>query len=95
MLLCKLVGMCVSVWYVCGACVCVRVSGMSMFVCVGVCLSCMVVCRLVKHVYLYMHFVALLDHHNSKIKMFREKQLHLKCSPDSYLLIKALTKKTK
>ena len=42
-----------------------------------------------------MHFVALLGHHNSKIKMYREKRLHLNCSPDRYLLIKPLTKKIK
>ena len=41
------------------------------------------------------HFVALLDHHNSKSKMFRGKRLRLKCSPDRYLLIKPLTKKIK
>ena len=42
-----------------------------------------------------MHFVALFDHQNSKSKKFREKRLHLKCSPDRYLLIKLLTKKIK
>ena len=72
---------------VCGTCVCVC----EVFVCV--CVSCMAVCRLVKHMYLYMDFVAHLDHHNSKIKMFREKRLHLKDSPDTNLLIKPLPKK--
>ena len=41
------------------------------------------------------HFVALLDHHNSRSKMFRGKRLHLKCSTDKYLFIKPLTKKIK
>ena len=89
---------CVSWWvcvFLCGAYNCVRVCVVCACLCVGVCLSCMVVCRLVKHVSLYMHFVALLDYDNSKIKMFREKQLHLKCSPDRYLLIKPSTKKIK
>ena len=94
MCLCKLVGMCVSVWCR-GACVCV--CGVCVCMCLGegMCLSCMVVRRLVKHVYLYMHFVALLDHHNSKTKVLKGKRLHLKCSPDRYLLIRPLTKKIK
>ena len=86
---------CQLVWFVC---VCVCVCG----VCVCVCVSWWVcVCRVgwwqtvEACVYLYMHFVALLDHHISKMKVFREKRLHLKCSPDRYLLIKPLTKKIK
>ena len=58
-------GVCVVHVFVCVVCV-------YMCLCVGVYLSFMVVCRLVKHLHLYMRFVALLDHHNSKIKIFRE-----------------------
>ena len=59
-------------------CFCV-VCVVHVFVCVVHVFVC--VCRVwwcadfadLKHVHLYMHFVALLDHLNSKIKMFREK----------------------